>query len=229
VLGVLVSGSGTNLQAILDAIAAGRLDARVAVVVSNVPGVGALERARAAGVDAVVVDHKKYPERGAFDAAVVGVLRAAGVQLVVLAGFMRLLTHVLLGAFPMRVVNVHPALLPSFPGVNAQKQALDYGVRVTGCTVHLVDSGTDTGPIVAQAAVPVLADDDVESLRKRILEREHELLPLVLQWFAEGRVMVEPVGGGRPRVRVREAATSLGLRALRSGETPADGPKGTRD
>jgi phosphoribosylglycinamide formyltransferase-1 len=210
-LGVLVSGSGTNLQAILDAVAAGKLDARVAVVVSNVPGAGALERARAAGIDAVVVDHKSYSERTAFDTAVVDVLRAHGVELVVLAGFMRLLTHVLLGAFPMRIVNVHPALLPSFPGVHAQKQALDYGVRVTGCTVHFVDSGTDTGPVVAQAAVPVLEDDDVESLRKRILKREHELLPRVLQWIAEGRVTVEPVAGGRARVRVRGAPTALGL------------------
>ncbi len=212
-LGVLVSGSGTNLQAILDAIASGRLDAQLVVVVSNVAGAGALDRARAAGVEAVVVDHKTHADRRAFDAAVVQALRARGVDLVVLAGFMRLLTGVLLDAYPMRVVNVHPALLPAFPGVHAQRQALDYGARVTGCTVHFVDGGTDTGPIVAQAAVPVLAGDDEESLRVRILAREHELLPLVLQWIAEGRVTVDspPPGGGRPRVRVRGASTAIGV------------------
>jgi phosphoribosylglycinamide formyltransferase-1 len=213
VVGVLVSGSGTNLQAILDAVAARTLDARVAVVVSNVPGAGALERARAAGVEAIVVDHKRFADRRSFDAAVVEALRARGVELVVLAGFMRLVTEVLLDAFPMRIVNVHPALLPAFPGVHAQKQALDYGVRVTGCTVHFVDGGTDTGPIIAQAAVPVLDGDDEERLRLRILAREHELLPRVLQWIAEGRVTVEPAmaPGGRARVKVRDVPTAVGM------------------
>lgn len=211
VLGVLVSGSGTNLQAILDAVAAGSLDARVAVVVSNVAAAGALERARAAGVAAVVIDHRAYPDRPSFDAAVVEVLRAHGVETVVLAGFMRLLTPVLLDAFPMRVVNVHPALLPAFPGVHAQKQALDYGVRVTGCTVHFVDHGTDTGPIIVQAAVPVLDGDDEEALRVRILAREHELLPRVLQWIAEGRVRVDVAAGGRARVHVRDASPAVGV------------------
>jgi phosphoribosylglycinamide formyltransferase-1 len=210
-LGVLASGSGTNLQAVLDAIAAGKLDARVAVVVSNVPGAGALERARKAGAPVVVVDHKQHPTREAFDAAVVEVLRAHGIEWVVLAGFMRLLTDVLLGAFPSRVVNIHPALLPAFPGVHAQRQALDYGVRITGCTVHLVDGGTDTGPIIAQTAVPVLDDDDEESLRLRILAREHELLPRVLQWIAEGRLSVQPPSapGMRPRVRVAGVPPAL--------------------
>lgn len=213
-LGVLVSGGGSNLQAILDAIAAKRLDARVAVVLSNVPGVAALERARRAGVDAVALDHKAFADRKAFDAAVVDVLRAHEVELVVLAGFMRLVTDVLLGAFPMRVVNVHPALLPAFPGVNAQRQALAYGARVTGCTVHFVDGGTDTGPVIAQAAVPVKDGDDEDTLSHRILAREHQLLPQVLQWFAEGRVSVEPAPGGtgRPTVRVRGATTALNVR-----------------
>jgi phosphoribosylglycinamide formyltransferase-1 len=202
-LGVLVSGTGSNLQAILDAVAQKKLDARVAVVVSNVPGAGGLERARAAGVETVVVDHKAYADRRAFDAAVVEVLRARGVEVVVLAGFMRLVTDVLLDAFPLRVVNVHPSLLPAFPGVHSQQQAFDYGVRIAGCTVHLVDGGTDTGPILAQAAVPVEEGDDAESLRLRILAREHELLPQVLQWMAEGRISVEPVAGGRAKVRVR--------------------------
>jgi phosphoribosylglycinamide formyltransferase-1 len=203
VLGVLVSGTGTNLQAILDAVGAGRLDARVAVVVSNVPGAKALERAREAGIEAVAVDHKAFADRSAFDAAVIEVLRARGVELVVLAGFMRLLTPALLDAFPMRIVNVHPALLPAFPGVAGQRQALEYGVRVTGCTVHFVDGGTDTGPIIAQATVPVLEGDDEAALTARILEQEHDLLPRVIQWIAEGRVSVEPRGGARSRVRVR--------------------------
>ena len=202
-LGVLVSGSGTNLQAILDAICERRLDARVAVVVSNVAGAIALERARSAGVPDVVVDHKRFADRTAFDAALVERLREHGVELVVLAGFMRLLTPVLLDAFPMRIVNVHPALLPAFPGVHGVRQALAYGVRVAGCTVHFVDRGTDTGPILAQAAVPVLEDDDETTLAARILEKEHELLPRVIQWIAEGRVSVETTPGARPRVRIR--------------------------
>jgi len=211
-IGVLASGSGTNLRAILDAVAAGTLSARVAVVVSNVPEAGAIERARAAGVEAVVVDHTTFGDRRAFDAAVVKVLRVHGVRLVVLAGFMRLLTEVLLDEFPMQIVNVHPALLPSFPGVHAQKHALEFGVRITGCTVHFVDKGIDTGPIIAQAAVAVLDDDDEESLRLRILAREHELLPRALQWIVEGRVSVEPpkTAGERARVRVRGARTGIG-------------------
>lgn len=212
-IGILVSGSGTNLQAILDAVAAGTLSARVAVVVSNVPEAGAIERARAAGVDTVVVDHTAFADRCAFDAAVVKVLRAHGVRLVVLAGFMRLLTDVLLDEFPMQIVNVHPALLPSFPGVHAQRQAFDYGVRIAGCTVHFVDRGTDTGPIIAQEAVAVLDSDDEDSLRLRILAREHELLPRALQWIIEGRVSVEPpkTPGGRARVRVLGVSAAIGV------------------
>jgi phosphoribosylglycinamide formyltransferase-1 len=213
VLGVLASGGGTNLQAILDAIAAGTLDARVAVVVSNVAGAGALARARAAHVEAMVIEHGAFAEREAFDAAVVEAFRTRGVEVVVLAGFMRLVTGVLLEAFPWRVVNVHPALLPAFPGIHAQRQAFDYGVRIAGCTVHFVDGGTDTGPIVAQAAVMVRDDDDEAAVRARILAREHELLPKVLQWMAEGRVLVEPPSGPgrRARVRVRGVTPSLGL------------------
>jgi phosphoribosylglycinamide formyltransferase 1 len=184
VLGVLVSGSGTNLQAILDAIRARSLDARVAVVISNVPGAAALDRAREAGVETVVLEPKAFADRSAFDAAVVEALRARGVEVVVLAGFMRLVTDVLLDAFPMRIVNVHPALLPAFPGLRAQRQALEYGVSVSGCTVHFVDRGTDTG------------------LSARILTREHALLPRVLQWIAEGRVLVDASANGRARPRV---------------------------
>jgi phosphoribosylglycinamide formyltransferase-1 len=205
VLGVLVSGSGTNLQAILDAVAAGRLEAHIGVVISNVASAKALDRARAAKVPAIVVDHKAFPSRDAFDAAVVEVLEAHRVDCVVLAGFMRLVTSTLLDAYPYRVVNVHPALLPAFPGVRAQQQAIDYGVALSGCTVHFVDSGTDTGPIIAQAPVVVLDDDDEATLSARILQKEHELLPTVLQWIVEGRVEVEqpPGPNARPRTRIR--------------------------
>lgn len=205
VLGVLVSGSGTNLQAIFDAVASGRLQAKIGVVVSNVATAKALDRAKVAKVPAIVVDHKAYASREAFDGALVEVLRSHGVECVVLAGFMRLVTKTLLDAFPHRVVNVHPALLPAFPGVHAQRQALAHGVKVTGCTVHLVDAGMDSGPIIAQRAVSVLDDDDEEALTARILTQEHALLPHVLQLFVEGRVSVEQ-DGGRPRVRIREAA-----------------------
>jgi phosphoribosylglycinamide formyltransferase-1 len=210
-IGVLVSGSGTNLQAILDAIAGGTLDARVVTVISNVQTSGALARAKQAGVSAMVIDHRAHASREAFDHAIVQALSALDVEYVVLAGFMRIVTRVLLDAFPMRVVNVHPALCPAFPGVNAQEQALRYGARITGCTVHFVDAGTDTGPIIAQAAVPVRDGEDVDALRARILEKEHALLPAVLQWIAEGRVRVEPAGapGGRPRVVVRGVDTAL--------------------
>jgi phosphoribosylglycinamide formyltransferase-1 len=187
----------------LDAIAAGTLSARVGVVVSNVPSAKALERAKAAKIPAIVVDHKAFPDRESFDSAVVEVLRSHGVECVVLAGFMRLITSTLLDAYPNRIVNVHPALLPSFPGTRAQRQALQYGVGLSGCTVHFVDAGVDTGPIIVQGMVPVLDDDDEASLSARILKKEHELLPLALQWIAEGRVTIEQPTDGRPRARVR--------------------------
>jgi phosphoribosylglycinamide formyltransferase-1 len=207
VLGILVSGSGTNLQAVIDAIGAGRLRAKIGVVISNVASAKALERAHAANIPTVVIDHKAHPSRESFDAAVVEALRAHDVMCVVLADFMRLITPVLLDAFPHRVVNIHPALLPAFPGVHAQAQALAYGARVTGCTVHLVDAGMDTGPILAQTTVPILDSDDEETLRERLLLKEHELLPAVLQWIADGRVEVLPgtTEGARPRVRIKPA------------------------
>jgi phosphoribosylglycinamide formyltransferase-1 len=201
-LGVLVSGSGTNLQAILDAVQAGRLDARVRVVVSNRAEAQGLARAAAAGVPTQVVSHRDYPDRPSFDRAVVGVLRDAGARWVVLAGFMRIVTAELLDAFPQRVINIHPSLLPAFPGVDAQAQALAYGVRVTGCTVHLVDAGTDTGPIIGQRAVPVLDGDDRATLAARILEQEHALLVEVLQGVAAGRLRVAQGEGGRARAHL---------------------------
>jgi len=190
-LGVLLSGSGSNLQALIDAIAAGRLDARIAVVISNVPDALGLERARAQGLAAMVVTRREAPSREAYDARVVEVLRTHGVALVVLAGFMRLVTPVLLNAYPSRVVNVHPALLPAFPGLHAERQALTHGVRLTGVTVHFVDEETDHGPILAQAAVPIMPNDTEATLHARIQRQEHRLYPLAIQLIAEGRVQVE--------------------------------------
>jgi phosphoribosylglycinamide formyltransferase-1 len=205
-LAVLVSGRGSNLQAILDAVASGRLEARLRLVLSNKPGVQALARAERAGVPTRVLSHRDFATREAFDAALVEVLRAAGAEWIVLAGFMRVLTDRFLSAFPGRVVNIHPSLLPAFPGVRSQQQALDYGVKVSGCSVHFVDSGTDTGPIIGQRAVPVLDGDDEAMLSARILEQEHLLLVEVLRALAEGRVVVEPAPqGGRRRVRVLPA------------------------
>lgn len=198
---VLVSGSGTNLQAVLDAVKRGELDARVKLVVSNVAGVKALARADAAGVATVVMSHKQFGSRKEFDTAlrelVHGAFEDPSQGVVVLAGFMRILGETFLDAFPRRVLNIHPSLLPAFPGVDAQGQALDKRVRITGCTVHLVDAGTDTGPILAQAAVPVLDDDDRDRLAARILEQEHRLLPLVLRWIAEGRLRFDDAGHPR--------------------------------
>jgi phosphoribosylglycinamide formyltransferase-1 len=187
-LGVLVSGSGSNLQAILDAIAAGKLRADCRVVISNRPGAYALERARAAGVKAVALDHKTFESREAFDEALVSHLKEAGVQWVALAGFMRVLTPVFLDAFSGRVVNIHPSLLPAFPGVDAQTQAFEYGVKIAGCTVHFVDSGVDTGPIILQSAVPVLPEDTAETLKARILEQEHKIFVEALDSIEKGLV-----------------------------------------
>jgi phosphoribosylglycinamide formyltransferase 1 len=188
-LGVLVSGTGSNLQAILDAIAAGALAAEVRVVISNRANVQALERARAAGVPALTIPHKDFPNREAFDRALVAALREAKVDWIVLAGFMRVLTPEFLNAFAGRIINIHPALLPSFPGVDAAKQALDYGVKITGCTVHFVELGVDMGKIIAQRAVAVEPSDDLAALGARIHQAEHELFVSVLRDIAAGRVV----------------------------------------
>ncbi len=197
-VGVLASGTGSNLQALIDAGARGQLGpARLVVVGVNVPDCGALSRARGAGLATFVVEHRGQPSRDAFDQTLIAALQAHGVQLVVLAGFMRILTPAFLNAFPGRVINVHPSLLPAFPGVHGQAQAYRHGVKVTGCTVHFVEDGVDSGPIIAQIPVSVLDDDDEESLRLRILAEEHRLLPAVVRQIAEGRVTV----AGR-RVRI---------------------------
>jgi len=188
-LGVLVSGVGSNLQAMLDAISAGTLQAQVQVVIANRPSAPALERARAAGVPALTIPHKDFASREAFDRALVGALREADVNWIVLAGFMRVLTPEFLRAFQGRIINIHPSLLPSFPGVDATKQALDYGVKVTGCTVHFVDQGVDSGKIIAQRAVPVEPGDDLSTLGSRVHAAEHELFVHVLREIAAGNIV----------------------------------------
>lgn len=189
-IGVLISGSGTNLQAIIDASAAGRLDAQVAVVVSSRPGVAGIERARRAGIAVKVMSPRDYDDPAAADQAIVDELRGRHVDYVVMAGYMRKCTSVLLDAFPDHVINLHPALLPSYVGAHAIQDAFDYGAKVTGVTVHIANACYDAGPIVAQRAVEVRNDDTVDSLEQRIHETEHELYPQTLQLFAEGRVHV---------------------------------------
>lgn len=202
-LAVLVSGNGTNLQAILDAIGQGELRAEVRLVLSNVAGAGALARAERAGVPARVLEHRAFASRAEFDRAVAVAVREAGAEWIVLAGFMRILGPEVVGAFRHRIVNLHPALLPAFPGAHAHRDALAYGVKVTGCTVHLVDEGVDTGPIVLQRAVPVLDTDDEASLAARVRVEEHALLVAALRAISEGRLHVEaPAAGGRARVRI---------------------------
>ena len=192
-LGVLISGRGSNLQAIIDAIAGGELDARIGVVISNRPEAAGLERARGAGIETLCLGHRDFPSREDYDRALVGALRARGVGLVCLAGFMRLLSPVFVEAFPNAILNIHPSLLPAFPGLDAQHQAWAHGVKVSGATVHLVDRDLDAGPIVLQRTMPVLDDDTAETLSARILEQEHLLYPeaigLVLSggWTVEGR------------------------------------------
>jgi phosphoribosylglycinamide formyltransferase-1 len=188
--GVLASGEGTNLQALIDAWQRGEIAGELVVVVANRPGAPALDRARAAGVDAVLLDHRGFGSRAAFDDALAEALAARRVEVVVLAGFMRILSAGFVRRYRGRLVNVHPALLPAFPGLDAQQQALDAGVKLSGCTVHLVDEGVDTGPIVAQAAVPVLADDTEATLSARIRQQEHLLLPRAVDALCRGVVQV---------------------------------------
>ncbi len=190
-LGVLASGRGSNLQAILDAIRHGQLRAEVGVVISNHKEAEALARARSLPIPDVFIDPSLYASRSDYDAALVQVLKAHQVELVVLAGYMRLLTPALIGPYRNRIINIHPSLLPAFPGLHAQAQALAYGVKVSGCTVHFVDEEVDHGPIVAQTAVPVLEGDTEESLSARILEQEHRLFPCMLQLYADGKLRIE--------------------------------------
>ena len=198
-LGVLCSGRGTDLQSIIDAISAKKLDAEIAIVLTDRPNVPALIRAEKAKIENVCVDRKQFTDQKAFEGKLLDHLFRVGVDLVVLAGFMRLLSSKFIRAYPNKIMNIHPALLPNFPGTHAQRDALEYGVKISGCTIHFIDEGMDTGPIILQSAVPVLEDDTEETLSKRILEEEHKLYPRAIQLYAEGRLKIE----GR-RVRILE-------------------------
>ena len=205
-IGVLVSGRGSNLQAIIDAIEKRTLDAILAVVISNKAEAPALERARSYGTPAVFLDPKTTADREAYDRVILEQLRRYDVELVALAGYMKIVTSVLIEAYANRIMNIHPSLLPAFPGLAAQKQALDWGVKVSGCTVHFVTEGVDAGPIIRQAALPILEEDTEETLAARILVEEHRIYPQALQLFAEKRLTVE----GR-RVRIRENKSPHGV------------------
>ena len=189
-LAVLVSGSGTNLQAIIDRIGSGDIRAEIACVISNKADAYALTRAALHGIPVVVHENSGFSDRSSYDAMTVDILRRHRVDLVILAGFMRILTDVMINAFPNAIMNIHPALLPAFPGLHAQQQALDYGVRYSGCTVHFVDSGTDTGPIILQSVVPVEQDDTDETLSARIQKAEHQTFAAAIKLFVEGKIQV---------------------------------------
>jgi phosphoribosylglycinamide formyltransferase-1 len=190
-VGVLVSGNGSNLQALIDACAAPDYPGRVAVVISNNAAAPALRRAEEANIPAVVLEHGSFATREQFEDALLEALEHHEVELLCLAGFMRILSSRFLRLFAGQVLNIHPALLPSFPGLHAPRQALAHGVKISGCTVHFVDAGTDTGPIVVQSAVPVLPGDDEASLAARILKEEHRIYPLAVRWVAEGAVSLQ--------------------------------------
>ena len=190
-LGVLISGTGTNLQAIIDAIRRGDLKAEIRIVISNRADAQGLERARRHGVETAVIDHRKFASREDFDRAVLAALRERSVELVALAGFMRLLSSVMLDAFPGRIMNIHNSLLPSFPGIHGPKDAIEYGVKLAGCTVFFVTPGVDVGPVIIQAAVPVLPGDDEDRLAARILQQEHRIFPQAIALFQQGRLEIQ--------------------------------------
>ena len=190
-VGVLISGRGSNLQALLDAAAEPGYPAEIALVVSNRPGAAGLDRAARAGVPATTIDHKGFADRRTFEQAIDSALRAAECEIICLAGFMRVLSAEFVDGWTDRILNIHPSLLPAFKGLDVQQRALDAGVKIAGCSVHLVTPDLDDGPIIAQAAVPVLADDDAQSLSARILEQEHRIYPAALAWLASGRVRID--------------------------------------
>lgn len=202
-LGVLISGRGSNLAALIDAAKAADYPADIALVISNRPNAAGLETAKAAGIPTQVIDHKAFDGREAFDAALDAALREAGIELVCLAGFMRLLTDGFVTGWQGRMVNIHPSLLPAFKGTDVHQRAIDAGVKLSGCTVHFVTPEMDSGPIIAQAAVPVLSGDTAEALAARTLEAEHRLYPAAVRLIAEGRVTLE---GGIAHVKGADTA-----------------------
>ena len=199
ILGVLCSGRGTNLQSILAAVDSGQVPAPVGVVLTDVPDAKALERAEKAGIPHFCINRKQYADKQSFEEALVEKLREHGVTLVILAGFMRILSPYFVHEFPGRILNIHPSLLPSFGGAHAHRDVLAYGVKVSGCTIHFVDEGMDSGPIILQTAVPVLDGDDEDTLAARVLEQEHKLYPKAIELFLKGRLKIE----GR-KVRILE-------------------------
>jgi len=206
-LGVLISGTGSNLQAIIDAILRGDLKAEIRLVISNRADAQGLERARRHGIETAVIEHRKFPTREDFDRAVLDALRARSVELVALAGFMRLLSPVMIDAFPGRIMNIHNSLLPSFPGIHGPKDAIEYGVKIAGCTVFFVTPGVDVGPVIEQAAVPVIPGDDEQTLAARILEQEHRIFPHAISLFQQGRLEID----GRQVIIKGESSTPNSL------------------
>ena len=199
-LGVLISGSGSNLQSIIDHIEKGSLNAVIKIVISNNPDAYGITRAKKHGLPVLIFKHEDFKSREDFDLELIKNLQSNQVQLVVLDGFMRILTSLFMREFPQRIINIHPALLPAFPGTHVQKQALEYGVKFTGCTVHFVDEGVDTGPIIFQSVLPVLDDDTEETLAARILKEEHRIYPQAIQFYANGKIEID----GR-RVKIKSA------------------------
>ena len=202
-LGVLASGRGSNFQSIIDAVDNKALKAEIVLLITDNPAAFAIERAKKHGIEYLVIRPKEFSSGDAFYGKVSGEIQERGIDLVILAGFMRIIGKPLIDVFPNRIMNIHPALLPAFPGLHAQKQALEHGVRIAGCTVHFVDEGMDTGPIIIQAAVPVYPDDNEETLSERILKFEHKIYPEAIRLFAEGRIAVD----GRT-VKIKEVLPS---------------------
>lgn len=191
IIGVLASGRGSNFQSIIDNIESGFINAKIAVLITDQPKAYVIERANKHDIESIVILPKKYPDKDAYYAHIADELQKRGVSLVILAGFMRVVGKPLIDRYKNKIMNIHPALLPAFPGLHSQQQAVDYGVKISGCTVHFVDEGVDTGPIIIQAAVPVYADDTEDDLSKRILKQEHITFPLAIKLYADGKINVE--------------------------------------
>ncbi len=214
-IGVLVSGNGSNFQSIIDQTENGNLDAVIKVVICNIPDAYALERAKEHNIPSVIIENKDFKDRGKFDEKMIEILKSYSVELVIMAGFMRILTPLFVKAFPMRIMNIHPAILPSFQGTHAQERAFDYGVKFSGCSVHFADESVDTGPVIIQSVVPVYDDDTADTLQERILKEEHRIFPQAIQFYAEGKLEVV----GR-KVRVKNQK--------KFDETPLHNPPLTR-
>ncbi|MBI4697524.1 MAG: phosphoribosylglycinamide formyltransferase [Nitrospirae bacterium] len=205
-LGVLASGRGSNFQSIIDSINSGYIKANISALITDNPEASAIQRAKNNNIDTFIIRPKDFQNRDSYYSNIADMLTGRGVELVVLAGFMRVVGRPLIQAFKNRIMNIHPALLPSFPGLHGQKQAVDYGVKISGCTVHFVDEGVDTGPVIIQAAVPVHDDDTEESLSDKILKEEHKIFPLAIKLFSEGKIAVE---GRKVIVKGRREELSL--------------------